>query len=733
MYSSVLGLLAFCLPALAAPTEGPAASRASLQVLNYNDLSGKNNGTAAVLVRDLLPKPKALAQCAAIGEELFPMATVPVNNRTEMQYQLDYLVWNHDLPFNASFWVSSQGSSGDCMAYQYHTRKILNVPCSGDLFALCTSSVPPTTDKDRVAVDSSKLPLAVDEYTMTGFRDARSFRFLGIPFANPPVGKLRFASPEPYTGPKRLDATKYSNSCIQAASSFGTLNNEGISEDCLYLNVYTPVLPSHDGSCARRPVAVYFYGGAFLEGSANLVDYDGGNFASRNDVVVVTVNYRVGPLGFLSTGNLTTGSYGTRDQILALKWVQNHIASFGGDADKVTIFGQSAGGQSVVALLSSSSARGLFSAAISQSAPLDLPWYTTEMYHDLVLPPVAKAVGCDHASSSEESTLACLRSVPALEYLTNTTAFDDATSEIAKSVAKDYTHITSILAGIEPFMPAVGGKDSGVIDDQFHSLLNSSSLPVNVPTMFTTVTDEAYLYIDNKVPSLGSTQVGINLGLDIAYPKDLADKLVHEDVYQVNRSDPDGVRDAMGDALTASEWTCPQSFLLDLANSKSSPSSSSAAFPRLFQVEIGQGHVQTTVDVPSICSPNDNINASCHASDVLLVWGTLDSKTQSVDSYYSTQDWKHSQLLNDVFGSFFRSHDPNPDPEFLGVRGPAYRASFDVFAPQVSGYRIQEYRGQKELSLLDMPPSMVQNPGKTKQCKVFGEHGFTFQHVDLTA
>lgn len=720
----VVSALAFSLPALAAPA-AKGASRSTLQVLNYNNLGPENNGTVAVLVRDGVSHSTAQEQCAAIGEKLYPLASAPQANRTEMQYQLDYLVFNNDLPCDVSLWVA-QGSSDECMAYSYESQQIVQMPCDSHLPALCSSSVPPTTDKDRTAVESSKLPLELRDWKMTGYRDARSFRFLGIPFADPPVDELRFQPPKPYSGSRDIDATVFSDSCMQTPSPFGTFHNEGVSEDCLYLNVYTPVLPAQGDICTRRRVVnVYLYGGAFVSGSGALVGYDGGNFASRSDTVTVTLNYRLGALGFLSTGNLTTGSYGIRDQIMALRWVKEHIFAFGGDPSKINIFGQSAGGQSVVALLSSSAASGLFSGAIAQSAPLDLPWSTREVYAELITPKVAKAVGCEDASDSdsEQSLLKCLRSVPATEYVSNSSDFQNALSAIAKDVSNDYLHVSKLLASIEPFMPVVDDTGSGVIDDQFHTLLSNNALPNKVPTMFTTVTDESSLYVYEKVPKLGSSDGLLETLWNISYPDDLAELLVERNAFPVNNSLPDATRKTAADALTYSEWTCPEAYLLNHGGND--------AFPKLFEAQIGKGHIQTTIGTPEICSPNEKYNVSCHASDVLPVWGTLNSKNFGVDPYYSHTDLLHSQMMNDIFGAFFRTHDPNPDPEWLRVRGPAYAATYDVFGTQ--GYRIEQYTpGTKSLSLLTMPPSLTENPGLTEQCDVFADYGYTFQRAELT-
>lgn len=197
------------------------------------------------------------------------------------------------------------------------------------------------------------------------------FQFKGIPFARPPVGQLRWRMPEavePWTGVR--DATRFGAISPQAPTQIETLMGGSIgeqSEDCLYLNVWTP---GCDG--AKRPVMVWIHGGAFVIGAGSQGIYNGRHIAER-DVVVVTINYRLGAFGFLGLAEATggrapgTGAEGLADQILALHWVNRNIAAFGGDADNVTIFGESAGGMSVSALLASPAARGLFHKAIAQS------------------------------------------------------------------------------------------------------------------------------------------------------------------------------------------------------------------------------------------------------------------------------------------------------------------------------------------------------------------------------
>jgi para-nitrobenzyl esterase len=200
-----------------------------------------------------------------------------------------------------------------------------------------------------------------------------AIRFAGIPYARAPVGALRFLPPQP-PEPWRnaLDARAFGPSAIQPLDAHEPASLVSQGEDCLRVSVWTP-----DVDAARRPVLVFVHGGGYYGGGSCDPTYDGAHFAARGDVVLVTIQYRLGALGWLDVEALGGAAYrqsknaGLLDQRLALAWVRDNIARFGGDPDNVTLFGESAGGSSVTTLLLMPEARGLFHKVIAQSGTFE--------------------------------------------------------------------------------------------------------------------------------------------------------------------------------------------------------------------------------------------------------------------------------------------------------------------------------------------------------------------------
>lgn len=213
-------------------------------------------------------------------------------------------------------------------------------------------------------------PIAVTTYgELQGKEEGGVNVWRGIPFAAPPVGELRFRAPQPpesWSGIR--DASEFGPISHQPADKKGTRfggKSPLHSEDCLYLNIWSPAAPSE-----ALPVMVWIHGGTFVTGAGSQPQFDGTSFAERGNVILVTINYRLGPFGFMHLSTLGEGfdsNQGLLDQIAALKWVQDNIAAFGGDPKRVTVFGESAGSMSIAALLAMPAAKGLFAGAIMQS------------------------------------------------------------------------------------------------------------------------------------------------------------------------------------------------------------------------------------------------------------------------------------------------------------------------------------------------------------------------------
>ncbi|WP_158799920.1 carboxylesterase/lipase family protein [Pedobacter sp. L105] len=274
-------------------------------------------------------------------------------------------------------------------------------------FAAKAQTTAPAGNNSRVQIQNGIL-----EGTTEG-SGIRSFK--GIPFAQPPVGELRWKAPQPVKGWKGIrKADRFGNRGMQKPV-FGDMGfrADSLSEDCLYLNVWTPAKSAKE----HLPVLVYFYGGGFMAGDGSEPRYDGESM-SKKGIVVLTVNYRLGIFGFMAHPELTkesphhsSGNYGLMDQTAALKWVKQNIAAFGGDPSRVTIGGESAGSIAVYAQMASPLSKDLISAAMGESGAMINP----------TLAPITLAEGeqrgAAFAAKAGAATLADLRKIPAAQLL----------------------------------------------------------------------------------------------------------------------------------------------------------------------------------------------------------------------------------------------------------------------------------------------------------------------------
>ena len=272
------------------------------------------------------------------------------------------------------------------------------------------------SEDDSLLVKTNKgVVRGVTQDTNTGKKvDA----FLGIPYAKPPIGKNRFKHPKPIDAWNHiLNATERPNSCYQLNDTTfgedfaGTIvwnANSKLSEDCLTLSVWVP-----RPRPKKSAVMVWIYGGCFYSGSISLDIYDGKILAAEQNIIVVSINYRLANLGFLFFENARTevpGNAGMFDQIMALQWVKDNIHHFGGNSENITIFGESAGAASIAFHLISPLSRHLFSQAILQSGAPTVPWGLVD-HKELTLRGLrlAEAVGCPHDPKNIEAVIDCLR------------------------------------------------------------------------------------------------------------------------------------------------------------------------------------------------------------------------------------------------------------------------------------------------------------------------------------
>ena len=282
------------------------------------------------------------------------------------------------------------------------TRQVIFERIRGWLRILAGVLLVSAMTSTRLAADATLIE--TDNGTIRGVVNGSVVQFLGVPYAAPPVGKLRFKSPQPHARWEGvLDVTKPAHRCPSNQRDM----QAPMSEDCLNLGITVP----YAVAVPKMPVYVWYHGGGFQNGDASLVDPGAAAMAIRNNIIVVTVNYRLGLLGFLGvpaldSGDGNTGNYGLEDQQAALRWVKANIAKFGGDPANVTIGGQSAGGRSVCELMASPLSAGLFVRGIVQSGSCATNvWSLQEKYaaHDKV----PAQLGC---AGSAQQVLACLRS-----------------------------------------------------------------------------------------------------------------------------------------------------------------------------------------------------------------------------------------------------------------------------------------------------------------------------------
>ena len=379
---------------------------------------------------------------------------------------------------------------------------------------------------------------SIDAGLVEGRRENGAWAFLGIPYAKPPLGELRWKPPQPVPPWEGVrPCAQFGDSCPQPESDEYGLG--GMGEDCLHLNVWAP-----EGSGGERlPVMVWIHGGAFIIGSASVELhrdeklYSGAGLARRG-VIVVTMNYRLGPFGFFAHPRLARespdglcGNYGLMDQLAALAWVRRNIASFGGDASRVTLFGQSAGATSICCLMVNPAAGGLFRRAIIESSPLWMRY-------------------ADHPAT--QTMEAALRRG---EELAQALGIEDSPHLLGEMRARSYDEVIA-AAGMGAGFPSTGihfgpAIDGRLLPDRPEALL-SAGKGHGIDVIVGSNRNEAALMV-----------MAMDYGLDEYrdFAARTAGPLAGEALRLFAAEDDSGVKPAMSRMITALEFTSPARFI----------------------------------------------------------------------------------------------------------------------------------------------------------------------------
>ncbi|KAG0098029.1 hypothetical protein BGZ93_001321 [Podila epicladia] len=543
----------------------------------------------------------------------------------------------------SQFWVYNgvPGIFANCLAVNKNTGKTDWIPCSTQLPTVCFNSV-----MRRVLLfedTSRQIKVNTPVGTIQGWRDQNAMRFLGIPYAEAPVQQRRFAAPvpkAPFTS--TLDATRYRNVCPQTQENAGFIpmllsyleNGATEAEDCLNLNVYTPSLKG--ANHAKLPVMVYIHGGGFTTFSGSVIIFEPGNLVSRGGVVVVTINYRLGLLGWAENAaawgrSSATGNQALRDQILAMQWVQKNIASFGGDPSRVTIFGESAGATSIRAFLSVPSTWGLYQSVIGESDPLNIGFKTANSAAKIT-EYFLEAMGCPITD------LDCARSKPIGEVL--------AAQSVANSKALADDKWTTWALVERPTI------DGDLIKEDFSAMVKKGTYNTKANIMWGTVKDEAGLFVPQYFPNPIPT-VNVSTALELFFSAERTAQALQSPYLALDPNDSDAVRSLFTRVGTQYYFFCPLRYLSRSMTKRKS----------VYNFRFNRGR-DTPLVGEGYCSASTG--RVCHSADIQPVFAS----GASVPGFAQTgDDARFARQVVDRFTAFAKTGNPNPQAGIPGVEG----------------------------------------------------------------
>ncbi|KAJ6036527.1 hypothetical protein N7540_000806 [Penicillium herquei] len=614
--------------ALAGATVGPSSLDSDISLIIHNDLKEDTSSwsDSGVLLLDSMPLQKAIESCRSLGESLWS------GKFDEIKYDLEYLTFQGKYSDDQKYWIAPVDNAASTINL---SGKVQKASANTHLPALCTQTAPYSTSETQDNSSTWQVLVHSNNEYLTGFRDRLSFRFLGIRYA--PHAE-RWTYPQLYEGAgDHVSALDYGSICAQGSTG---------TEDCFFLNVWTPYLPKSASPKKKslKPVMFWIHGGAFTSGEGSDPTFDGGNLASRGDVVVVTTNYRLGNLGFLALDDgATNGNYGIADQITALEWVRRNIQDFGGDPDRVTIFGQSAGAGSVRALLASPKAQGLFAGAIMESnlggfgyGTTYSKYYTIAEEMEIAGNAILNETNCTSASSRVE----CLRQIPAYT-LTNLEAS-------ARYLVVDGEYLQSSELG-----------------------LTNPETTANVPLLLGTTRDDGAAFIG--YPSANETIQEFLTAYGLPSTED------PNPLFPV----PSGANYTLNIFNTSARVSTDAIFrCIDQATAYAGLKNK--IFPKIYFYEFNRTYQMTDYSPnPPLCQapvtaafPYGDPNLEyfkCHSGELFFVFGNL---LRMGVEFRDDYDLPFEQYVLDSWTSFARKADPTPDLGFLKARG--YTSTIEV-------------------------------------------------------
>ncbi|KAF3920811.1 Cholinesterase [Dactylellina cionopaga] len=650
----------------------------SLTLLYQNNLNATDdaNHVGAILL-DELTYAQAGPACAAIGESLISWGTLAAH-RDDFERQLAYQSFiGKSKPvqryYIANGVVSASQDPGSLQTAAQPSRDIA-------LPVLCTQSSN-SNSVYTAATASNKVTVTSGTNTFVGYRNQKSFRFLGIPYVTFP-GRFKYSQYPSAPSGVTVDATSYAKQCSQPYQAAGAT-----SEDCLILNIQTPYIPKSGSTERLRPVHFWIHGGGFTGGTGNDPGSDGGNLASREDVVTVNINYRLSTLGFLAIpGTDLKGNYAISDMVAALKWTIDNIAAFGGDPTRIVINGESAGGGSTRVLLGSPPAIELFQGAISMSNlgfgyALGIGYSYANSYSDYLTiqgsyniagQQIFTALGCTQAALADQ--IACLKTKDALALATAST--------VARYVVQDGYYVNTPLLDL-------AGKYGGSV--------------ANVDVIFGITRDDGASFSTYPKTPVTSLSQGLQVGLGINAEN--AQKVIDSGLFPAPDTG-DITKDSYN--VTARIATDLQFRCVDQATVFAGDATGVFKSAHYYQMDrTYSGYDPNNLGGPAGGNPNLPYYR-VHGSDMPNVFGNLGSLRDANDLYTI-------QLSSAYFAEFIKKGTPNVPTRYLTVRG--YEKSLESI--EQSG-RWSEVRGKSGPILLIDYPAKASSYVDVEQCAWLG-------------